>query len=123
MRPSDVCTLLGDEQQYEEWMGGNLNDFMFYKGILIGFGGENEESPAESSGVVLFELHCDQPLSLYGETLGAASKADLLHLLRRRGLPFQETSRNVVRVKEVGLQFTLSKTQRLERIYLQNHPG
>jgi hypothetical protein len=123
MRPADVSRVLGTDQRYEEWMGGNLNDFMFYGDILIGFNGENADSPGESSEVVMFELNGSQPLSFHGEPADISSKGNLLFFLKARELQFLEKPANIIRVQDLGLQFTFSEDQQLTRIYLQRCHG
>ena len=49
MSPNEVVNILGSDQFYEEWMGGNLEGFNFYKGLLIGFSGGDGEEPAPTA--------------------------------------------------------------------------
>ena len=37
MSPDEVVALMGEEQTYEDWMGGNLNDSLLYHHLIIGF--------------------------------------------------------------------------------------
>ena len=37
MSPAQVRDLLPEEQTYEECLGGNLNDSLLYRGLIIGF--------------------------------------------------------------------------------------
>jgi hypothetical protein len=86
MNPSQVKKLLGDTLVWEEWMGGNLNDAIYYQGIVLFF--DDHESvgprthsrleqvavrptyPAKWRGVLLADLTRDLIASL----LGAAAK-------------------------------------------------
>ena len=35
--PAEVEAAMAEPQLYEEWMGGNHNDSLFYQGLILGF--------------------------------------------------------------------------------------
>ena len=54
--PSEVKLTWGDEECYEDWMGGNLENYLFFKDLLIDFKGEIEEQPTENSYACMFQV-------------------------------------------------------------------
>jgi hypothetical protein len=119
MRPQEVRASLGSVLHYEDWMGGNLEDFLFYKGVLIGFSGDNGDCPADTSELVIIELHGDQPLSLLGKSIGACTKKQLLHVLVSHAVPSRELSPTAVSVDQLGLTFAFTDQGVLSRVSVQ----
>ncbi len=119
MTPLQVRSLYGETQQYEEWMGGNLNDFMFYEGILIGFDGKNGQSPSESSKVVMCEVRNHIGIQMLGIEITHLKKSELLEIFRQRNIPTTQTSDWFLRVPSLGIQLSFNSTHNLENVYLQ----
>lgn len=119
MTPSQIASIRGPDQQYEEWMGGNLNNFMFYRGILIGFDGDNPESPTESSKVVMFQVRCDAGVRLFGAELNDLSKSEALALFQMRRIRVLESNQAFVRIPSLGMQLDFGSRDLVESIYLQ----
>ncbi len=119
MRPSEVRASLGESQQYEDWMGGNLEDFLFYKGILVGFAGNNGAKPVETSRLVIIELSGNQPLKLFESSIEASSKAHVAHVLAGHAARYREVSSTVTAAVELGLTFTFSDHGTLLRVSVQ----
>lgn len=119
MRPHEVRASLGSVLHCEDWMGGNLEDFLFYKGILIGFAGDNGDHPADASELVIIELHGGQPLSLLGSSIGACTKDQLLGVLVSHAIPSRELSSTAVSVDQLGLVLTFSEEGVLSRVSVQ----
>ena len=49
MRPSQVKELLGETMTWEEWMSGNINDALYYPGIILFFDDHQSEGPTADS--------------------------------------------------------------------------
>ena len=49
MRPSQVKELLGQTMTWEEWMNGNINDALYYPGIILFFDDHRAEGPTADS--------------------------------------------------------------------------
>ena len=67
--PNEVKSVWGAGLCYEDWMGGNLENFIYFKGLLVGFRGEVEEHPTENSYTCMFQVKTVHPLSLWGQEI------------------------------------------------------
>lgn len=66
MTPKEVENAIGIDQVYEEWMGGNLNDSLFYPGVIVGFSECNAKGPLSNSVVIEFRVNPSEHITLNG---------------------------------------------------------
>ena len=120
MNPSQVKHILGEKLQYEEWMGGNLENFLFYEGILIGFEGEIDEHPTNNSFVCMFQIKNKLSPSIFGVNIENYSKIEIKELLNKQNLKNNEITSNIIQVTNKELQFTFNEQFKLDEIYIGN---
>ncbi len=65
MSPIEVNDVMGDTV-YEDWMGGNLNDSMYYSGLIIGFDKYDSSGPLSESKVIEFRTNDTDLISFNG---------------------------------------------------------
>ena len=118
MKPSEVKSILGSSLYYEDWMGGNLENFLFYKGLMIGFSGECHETPTENSAVCLFQIKNQSPLVVFGEDVFNYTKDQIEALLASKNLTFKYLTTTVLRVNEIRIQFQFDSVFILDQVGL-----
>jgi hypothetical protein len=69
MKRDDVMALLGPKQTWEQWMGGNLNDSLFYPGIILYFDEYDSSGPLPAGKLVQIEVSSDYPCTIFGSEL------------------------------------------------------
>ena len=63
MHPKQVKDFMGVKTVYEDWMGGNLNDALFYPGIIIGFNDCDSDEPLPDSEVIEFRTNATETIT------------------------------------------------------------
>lgn len=117
MRPSQVKSILGTELYYEDWMGGNLENFLFYKGLLIGFRGDIDEHPNENSTVCMFKVKTTHSLRLWGSEITNATKQEIENLLKLNDSKFKVTRNNFIQCIEHKFHFVFNNAGVLDEVY------
>lgn len=115
--PSEVKLAWGAETLYEEWMGGNLENFLFFKGLLVGFRGEISDQPTENSFVCMFQVKTVHPLSLWGQQITGLSKAEIEALLMSKNIKYRYLSKDIIRCTDQELQFSFNNIGVLDEVY------
>ncbi len=66
MKRDEVMSLLGTKQTWEQWMGGNLNDSLFYPGIILYFDEYDSYGPLPAGKLVQIEVNSSYPCAIFG---------------------------------------------------------
>ena len=114
-----IKNMLGSELYYEDWMGGNLENFIFYSGILIGFSGDSTDCPTDSSTVCTIIIRSKLDLSFQGKCISNFSKEQVSTLLKDIGLSFYPISDSVLQCTESRINFYFDKSGLLEQVSLE----
>lgn len=69
MKRDEVIAILGAKQTWEQWMGGNLNDSLFYPGIILYFDTYNSSGPLPEGRLAQIEVSSEYPCTLFGREL------------------------------------------------------
>lgn len=117
--PSAVKGAWGEELCYEDWMGGNLENFLYFKGLLVGFRGEVTEQPTENSQVCLFQVKTVHPMSLWGQEITSASKDAIEMLLKTNKATYRELPNGILQCTDRELQFHFIDGK-LDEVYFAN---
>lgn len=78
MKRDDVLSVFGSKQTWEHWMGGNLNDSLFYPGIILYFDRYNSHEPLAEGRLVQIETNTSFPGNLFGRRLTKLCHADVM---------------------------------------------
>ena len=81
MNPDAVKKLMGSNLLYEEWMGGNLNDALFYSDLIVGFNDCDSDAPLPNSRVVEFRANDSGRIEFNGFTLAELSREVLASMV------------------------------------------
>lgn len=115
--PSEVKSSWGGDLYYEDWMGGNLENFLYFKGLLIGFRGEVEDHPTENSHACMFQVKTVHPLSIWGQEITSATRKDIELLLNANNQRFKVLPNGIVQCIEQDLQFHFNAVGTLDEVY------
>ena len=115
--PSEVMAAWGQPLCYEEWMGGNLENFLYFKGLLVGFRGEIDETPTENSQVCMFQVKTAWRLQLWGQEITQATLDELAALLQQHQLEYRLIANSILRCTTRELQFKFNDVGVLDEVY------
>lgn len=118
MSPTEVKSILGEELYYEDWMGGNLESFLYYRGILIGFRGEVDDKPKENSKVCMFQLRSSLKPVLFGLDLSGMTKTEIIEAFKSMHYKHKELNPLVITVPSIYIQLTFNEKELLEEVYV-----
>ncbi len=84
MYPADVLVILGEPMTYEDWMGGNLNDALFFQGLCLHFNQCDSRAPLAWSRLAYIRIHGRHDAYLFERPFRHWTRDDLLKELSSR---------------------------------------
>ena len=90
MCPNEVMERFPEEQGYEEWMGGNLNDSLLFHGLIFQFDRCNSKSPLPKSKLNRIVIHQRVDVVLFERPMTAWTRGELEKELSLRGYNSEE---------------------------------
>jgi hypothetical protein len=79
MSPKEVDEIMNERQVWENWMGGNRNDSLMYRGIIFMFDDCNSSAPLENSKLTDIDIYNREDIFLFGKLLNEWSQTDFLN--------------------------------------------
>lgn len=76
--PATVRLILGSDLEWEQWIGGNLNDSLFYKGVVFTFDEHNSHGPLETGRLTGITVNKSFSGSFLGIRLDELTRATLI---------------------------------------------
>lgn len=116
MRPAEVDALFPEEQAYEDWMGGNLNDSMLYRGIIIGFDYCDSDGPLSQSQFREVRVNRREDAVIWGKNISDWRKAEVTDHLERVGTRYRLSTCGDVSVPDLSLLLSFDDSDRLEYV-------
>jgi len=106
MRPAEVLAVFPEPQVYEDWMGGNLNDALLFRGLRLHFSECDSRAPLRDSTLNWIVIHQRADAYLFGRKVSKWTKKRMLYALRVRGYDAQTPPNGDVDVyRKLGLSF------------------
>jgi hypothetical protein len=115
MRPAEVRLLMLEPETYEEWMGGNLNDSLLYRGLILGFDACDAYGPLAHSHFTNLRLSRREDI-IWGKNLFAWTKASIADHLGRNAVPHEFPDNGDLLVPSLSLEMSFDKSDGLEHI-------
>ena len=103
MRPKEVRERLSEAETYEDWMGGNLNDSLLYRGLILGFDAHNARGPLAHSRFTEVRLNRREDAVIWGKNLFAWTNLSIAEHLERTGIPYQLSDNGDLLVPSLSL--------------------
>jgi hypothetical protein len=66
LRPAQVTSVMGETELYEDWMGGNLNDSLLFRGLILGFDRCDANGPLPDGRLIEARVKDDQAPAFSG---------------------------------------------------------
>ena len=104
MSPGAVKEIMGSDLVYDEWMGGNLNDALFYSDLVVGFNDCDEDEPLPDSEVVEFRANGSKRINFNGIALADLTRSCLAAMVVQ-GVEAKIDKNQDVIFQELGISF------------------
>lgn len=85
MTPAEVSRRMNEDELYEEWMGGNLNDCLCFHGLLFCFRECDSRSPLPHSPLYEITIGEREGVEICGRPLSDWTAEDLASALKSSG--------------------------------------
>jgi hypothetical protein len=106
MRPAELLAVFPEQQVYEDWMGGNLNDALLFQGLRLHFSECDCWAPLPGSTLNWIVIHQRGSAYLFGRPMSEWTKKSVLRELQVRGYEVQTPPNGDVDVDDkLGLSF------------------
>jgi hypothetical protein len=116
MSPAEVRAVRPEEQTYEEWMGGNLNDSLLYHGLIIGFDECNSTGPLPDSRLTRICVLGREDAVIWGQAICDWTKETVTSHLDRSRIPCRMLDSGDVSVQALSLSLSFDDSGRLEYV-------
>ena len=116
MNTDQVRALFAEEETYEDWMGGNLNDSILYRGLILGFDRCDTCGPLPSSKFRELRLRGRQDAVLWGKNILHWCKADAIDYLESRGFANRLSNGGDLSIPKSSLVLSFDDVGRLEHL-------
>ena len=116
MGPAEIRGLFLETETYEEWMGGNLNDSLLYRGLILGFDACDAHGPLAHSHFAEVRLNRREDAVLWGKNLFAWTKASIEDHLQRNGIPYELPDNGDLLVSSLSLAMSFDNSGGLEYV-------
>lgn len=104
MNPDAVKEVMGSDLIYEEWMGGNLNDALFYSDLIVGFNDCDSDAPLPDSRVVEFRANDSGRIKFNGFALADLTREILASMVVQGCKATLDKNQDVI-FQELGISF------------------
>lgn len=112
MGPDEVIERFPEEQGYEEWMGGNLNNSLLFHGLIFQFDQCNSHAPLPRSKLNRIVIHQREDVFLFDRPMTAWTRGELEKELSLRGYNSEAGAGGDLNVPE-RIEFSFDDDDRL----------
>lgn len=107
-----MLAVFPEAQVYEEWMGGNLNDALLFKGMRLHFSDCDSSAPLFNSTLEWIVIHQRADARLFGRPMTEWTKETLIQALRDRAYEVLTPSNGDVEVPQL-ISYSFDDDERL----------
>ncbi len=118
MKPSEVMAHFPEEQLYEDWMGGNLNDSLLYRGIIFSFDEHNSVGPLANSQLVEIRMHGREDVVLCGQLIGTWTKETIISYWDENDLAYEYHDNGHVSIPSLSLVLSFDSQEQIEYLVM-----
>ena len=118
MTPAEVRTAFAEPEVYEDWMGGNLNDSVLFRGMIVSFDRCDAHGPLANARVTGFFVQGRRDLVLEGVPLHAWTRGELRSRLAALGLRAKDGGPENLLVRPAGASFAFDAAGRVSGLDL-----
>ncbi len=113
MTPVEVRSIFPEQEMYEEWMGGNLNDSLLYHGLILSFDECDSFGPLSDSRLNDIIIQGRNDIQLWGVELREWTRTEFVAYLDRIQISHKWYGRTVC-IPEYSISATFTDSGRLE---------
>ncbi len=117
MSPKQVRASFDEPETYEDWMGGNLNDSLLFKGLILGFDRYNAHGPLARSKFREATIHGRPDVVIMGKSLLDWSKSAVIDRLGQESVSYSLELSGGINIPAWSLAFSFDDNDRL--IYVE----
>lgn len=122
MHPSEVKEIMGDKLTWEEWMGGNLNDAIYYPGIVFIFDKCDDRGPLEDASLIeIWTNKKNKELTFQGMSIYKLNKYQSEKFFKSRNLNYT-VQESEIYVKDYNLEMAFEGDGTFSRLWLYRRP-
>jgi hypothetical protein len=115
--PSLIYREFGHELTWEEWMGGNRNGDLYYRGLIFGFDACDSERPLANSKLIVINGLARDDIYFQGRMLRSWHKKEIERMLKREQLSFRPLV-DGIEVVEWNFEFSFDEFGNCDGFYM-----
>lgn len=109
MNPSQVISIMDEEQVYENWMGGNLNSSLLFQGMILDFDQHNSNGPIKDSKFCGIKINSRKDIYLFGRKLIEWNEFEFVEVLHTNKIQFEQLPNKSIVSKELEFEIYFDK--------------
>ena len=109
MNPSQVISIMDEEQVYENWMGGNLNSSLLFQGMILDFDQHNSNGPIKDSKFCGIKINSRKDIYLFGRKLIEWNEFEFVEVLHANKIQFEQLPNKSIVSKELEFEIYFDK--------------
>lgn len=106
MSPRQVLDVFPEEQKWEHWMGGNLNDALLFHGLVFIFDKCESAGPLPDARLERIFVRGREDAMLLGKPVSSWDKSAIVGRLRDEGHTVEEWTEGYFVERKIWLSFT-----------------
>lgn len=114
MQRDEVIAILGEKQTWEEWMGGNLNDSLFYPGIILSFDKYDAYGPLPGGCLNEIMITSNYSCILFGQEVENITREFICSKVDG----YQQSPNRSINAPELGMHISFNLNDTIRRLDL-----
>ena len=116
MNPAEVLARFPEEQIYEDWMGGNLNDALLFHGLIFLFDRCDSTGPLPDARMDEFIVHGRDDVRLWHRPVASWSRDSVMNYLLEKNLQFYALGGSPIQVITQSLTLNFTENGELNEV-------
>lgn len=123
MSPDEVVEILREQQTYEDWMGGNLNDSLLYHHLIIGFDKYDGSGPLPEGRLSDIRIRRRKDVTLWGKSISDWTKLEAMAHLDRSAIRYEAHDSGDLSVPSYSLSLSFDESGHVEFVEIWKSHG
>lgn len=122
MRPADVTNVFPEEEMWEDWMGGNQNGNLLFRGLILTFLPQSSSEPLPDARLVVIVVSGRNDVALFGRPLPVWTQDEAPRWLREAGYEPDMTRQDAIDIPGI-LRLCFDEAGRICEVVLDEPPS
>lgn len=118
MVPNQVVASFGPKTTWQHWMGGNLNDSLFYPGIIFYFDDHDARGPLPHAKLIQIEVNASFTGKLFATELSRLTRGQLIARLGREQTGLREFANGSIQAPSLHMHWWFDPDGKLNIVQL-----